>query len=67
MKSVTSKITDIFPQNGVGVERGWHSGVDNVYNIQGDSGAKLNILGGGSMGHCEKKKVHINMSDSERL
>jgi hypothetical protein len=25
-------------------------------SIQGDSGEKVNILGGDSIGHCEKKK-----------
>jgi hypothetical protein len=29
--------------------------------IQGDSGGKVNILGGVSIGHCEKKNVHMNM------
>ena len=29
-------------------------------NIQGNSGEKFNILGGDSIGHCEKKKVHMN-------
>jgi hypothetical protein len=28
--------------------------------IQGDSGGKVTILGGDSIGHCEKK-VHMNM------
>jgi len=28
--------------------------------IQGDSRPKVNTLGGGSIGHCEKK-VHMNM------
>jgi len=31
-----------------------------VNDIQGDSGGKVNILGGDSIGHCEIK-VHINM------
>jgi len=28
--------------------------------IQGDSGGKVNVLGGDSMGYC-KNKVHMNM------
>jgi hypothetical protein len=28
---------------------------------QGDSGGKVNILRGGSISHCEEKKVHTNM------
>jgi hypothetical protein len=28
--------------------------------LQGDSGGKINILGGDSVGNCEKK-VHMNM------
>jgi hypothetical protein len=31
-----------------------------VNGIQGDSGGKVNVLGGDSTGHCEVK-VHINM------
>ena len=31
------------------------------YKIQGDSGGKVYILGGDSIGHCEKKKVYLNM------
>jgi hypothetical protein len=26
-------------------------------DIQGDSGGKVNILGGGIIGHCEKKNL----------
>jgi hypothetical protein len=29
-------------------------------HIQSDSGGKVNILGGESIGHCEKR-VHMNM------
>jgi hypothetical protein len=32
-----------------------------VLNIQGDSRAKVNIIAGDSIGHCEKKKGHVNM------
>jgi len=28
---------------------------------QGDLGRKINILRGDSMGHCEKREVHMNM------
>jgi hypothetical protein len=28
--------------------------------IQGESGGNANILGGDSIGHCEKKKSHMN-------
>ena len=27
------------------------------YHIQGDSGGKVNIFGGDSIGHCERKKM----------
>ena len=29
--------------------------------IQGDPGGKFNVLGGDTIGHCEKKKKHDNM------
>ena len=29
--------------------------------IQGDSGGKVNILEGNGIGHCEKRKVYMNM------
>jgi hypothetical protein len=32
-------------------------------NIQGDSGGKVNILGGDSIGHCEKKSSYGHASD----
>jgi hypothetical protein len=40
----------------------YYSSVCHLKNnsIQGDSGGKVNILGGDSIGHCEKK-VHTNM------
>ena len=30
-------------------------------HIQGDSGRKVNVLGGDGIGHCEKKKVSMHM------
>jgi hypothetical protein len=35
--------------------------------LQGDSGRKVNILGGDSIGHCEKKSLYGHVSISERL
>jgi hypothetical protein len=35
--------------------------------IQGDSGGKLNILGGDSIGHCEKHSSYEHVSDSKWL
>jgi hypothetical protein len=35
--------------------------LEYMQDIQGDSGGKASILGGDSIGHCEKKKVHMNM------
>jgi len=32
-----------------------------LVKIQGDSGEQVNILRGDSIGHFEKKKVHVNM------
>ena len=32
-----------------------------LFQIQVDSGGKVSILGGDSIGHCEKKKVHVNI------
>jgi hypothetical protein len=33
--------------------------------IQGDSGERVNILGGGKIGHCEKKGSYQQVSNSE--
>ena len=36
----------------------------NIYiyiYIQGDAGRRVNILGGNSIGHCEKRKDDMNM------
>jgi hypothetical protein len=35
--------------------------------IQGDSGGKANILGGDSIGNCEKKSLYEYVSNSEYL
>jgi len=35
--------------------------------IQGDSGDRVNILGGGKIGHCEKKVSYEQVSNSELL
>jgi hypothetical protein len=35
--------------------------------IQGDSGGKVNILGGNSIGHCEKKSSYEHVPNSEWL
>jgi hypothetical protein len=32
--------------------------------IQGDSGGKVNVLGGDTISHCEKKSSHEYVSDS---
>jgi hypothetical protein len=32
-----------------------------LIHIQSGSGGKVNIFGGDSIGHCEKKKYHMNM------
>ena len=36
-----------------------------MYLIQGDSGGKVNILGGDSIGHCEKIISYQQVSNSE--
>jgi hypothetical protein len=36
-------------------------GREMVFYIQGDSGGRVNILGGDSIVHCVIKKVHMNM------
>ena len=36
-------------------------------DIQSDSGRKANILGGDSIGHCERKSAREHVSDSEWL
>jgi hypothetical protein len=33
--------------------------------IQGDSGGKVNILGGDSIGHCEEKSSYEHVPNSE--
>jgi hypothetical protein len=38
-----------------------------VLNIQSDSGGKVNIFGGHSISHCEKKSSHEHVSNSEWL
>jgi len=38
----------------VSLSTGW------PYHIQGDSGAKVNNVGGDSIGHCKGKKVSMN-------
>jgi hypothetical protein len=38
-----------------------------VSKIQGDSGGKINILGGDEIGHCEKKSSYEHVSNSEWL
>ena len=40
---------------------GLQSFVIGGWYIQGDSGGKVNIFGGDSIGHCEKRKVCTNM------
>jgi hypothetical protein len=35
--------------------------------LQGDSGGKVNILGGDSIDHCEKKSLYGHVSNSELL
>ena len=37
------------------------------WNIQGDSGGKVSIFGGYSVGHCEKNTSHEHVSISEQL
>jgi hypothetical protein len=39
----------------------WINLFPTFLNIQGDSGGKVNILGGDRIGHYEKKKVNMNM------
>jgi hypothetical protein len=34
-----------------------------VQNIQGDSGAKVNVLGRNSIGHCEKTRSYERVSN----
>jgi hypothetical protein len=38
----------------------YHTVKTRAADIQGDSGGKVNILGGDNVSHCEKK-VHTNM------
>ena len=45
------------PRLGGWIER---TAASSPSSIQSDSGGKFNILGGNSIGHCEKK-VHMNM------
>jgi hypothetical protein len=35
--------------------------------IQGDSGGKIQVLGGDSIGHCEKKSSYEHVSNCEWL
>ena len=42
-------------------------GFCSTSSIQDDSGGKVNILGGDSIGHCEKKSSCENISNSEWL
>jgi hypothetical protein len=39
----------------------------DIFSMQGGSEGKVNILGGNSNGHCEKKKSNEYVSNSEWL